>query len=531
MYMMMMRIAIVVLGLAVAQASSVSKNDDVNNERRRLDLTPWEIEQLSSIFDSSSSEDEEAYYYSYGHDAGLAAQALRQSEADGDTPIATTDGDDEELCNYAPFLFNFEMDLSKNCNDETLSNNVGIDGSICFYTYGADDDASADDVIAESNPFGSRHRALRVSGKDKDTNGIVEKNTANHRIKDKNNSINMKRLLDVVPDISSHIKHAQNIIDKDTHHNEQRIMQTKDPVPTKITSVTFVEFDNKIADIINQNSTYFDTELYDGDKITYPSIASKIDNTIPLSEQTDLLPGGIMLILFGVNKDNVIVRNTIAWAYKLNDCIPVESQGDTIGWVKVDNYTPPVVLPLVVETESPTSASPVESLVTSSPVTPAPVPYPTMPPVRHVPVAKSVKSNKSSKGKSGKGKSSKGESHSMSYPVHHTYHAKSTKSAKAFGHAGKSAKGHVVATKEASTYDPKAHKLSTKSVKAEKMFTKSGKAFGKSSGKASHVARPAFPTSSTGDMSVSMEDYDPYMGLVSDERMSIPMKKMNNNGE
>jgi len=63
--------------------------------------------------------------------------------------------------------------------------------------------------------------------------------------------------------------------------------------------------------------------------------------------------------------------------------------------------------------------------------------------------------------------------------------------------------------------------------KAEKMFTKSGKAFGKSSGKASHVARPvAFTTSSTGVMSVSMEArgedyYDPYMGLVSDESMSM----------
>jgi len=525
----MMRIAIVVLGLAVAQASTtneVSKNDDNKDiERRRLSsLTPWEIEQLSSIFDSSSSEEEAAYYYTYGHDAGLAAQALRQSEVDAEA--TTIDDDDEELCNYAPSIFNFEMDLQKNCNDETLSNNVGIDGSICFYTYGADDDASADDVIAESNPFGSRRRrALRVSGKD-DTNGIVEKSSSvNHRIKDKNNSTNMKRLLDVVPDISSHIKHAQDTID--THqHNEQRIMQTKDPVPTKITSVTFVEFDNKIADIINQNSTYFDTELYDGDKITYPSIASKIDNTIPLSEQTDLLPGGIMLILFGINKDNVIVRNTIAWAYKLNDCIPVESQGDTIGWVKVDNYTPPVVLPLVVETESPTTSSPVEPVVTPSPVTPAPVPYPTMPPVRHVPVAKSVKSNKSSKGKSGKGKSSKGESHSMSYPVHHTYHAKSTKSAKAFGHAGKSTKAYHATTKVA-TYDPKAQKISTKSVKAEKMFTKSGKAFGKSSGKASHVARPvAFTTSSTGVMSVSMEArgedyYDPYMGLVSDESMSM----------
>jgi len=63
------------------------------------------------------------------------------------------------------------------------------------------------------------------------------------------------------------------------------------------------------------------------------------------------------------------------------------------------------------------------------------------------------------------------------------------------------------------------------------MFTKSGKVFGKSSGKATHVPRPVLSTSSTGAMSVSMEDYDPYMGLVSDERMSIPMKKMKNNGE
>ena len=57
------------------------------------------------------------------------------------------------------------------------------------------------------------------------------------------------------------------------------------------------------------------------------------------------------------------------------------------------------------------------------------------------------------------------------------------------------------------------------------MFKQSPEAFGKSSGKASHVARPVFSTSSTGVMSVSMEargeDYDPYMGLASDERMSM----------
>ena len=86
----------------------------------------------------------------------------------------------------------------------------------------------------------------------------------------------------------------------------QRALQN-DPTVEVVTSVTFVEFDSKIDSVLNQNSTYFKTELYDGDVITYPSISADIDYTKPLSEQTDLLPGGIMLILFGVNKNNVVV--------------------------------------------------------------------------------------------------------------------------------------------------------------------------------------------------------------------------------
>ena len=253
-----------------------------------------------------------------------------------------------------------------------------------------------------------------------------------------------------------------------------------------------------------------------------------------------------MLILFGVNKDNVVVRNTIAWAYKLTDCTKKESLGDTIGWVKVDNYTPPKVLPLLVdgeEEEETTTASPTISpipletlLVETTPPTPSAMSMPLKP---ILPWAKSGKGTKSSKAKSNKSatffaKSSKGTKTALSYGTTILIPTKSdkgassstdvfaksgkgtkssafsydnTKSAKAFGTTNSKA----VKSSKSSTFDPKAEKV--QSTKAQKMFTKSAKGVAASGTIA--VERPAateesvmsFPTTAVAEEETEVREY------------------------
>lgn len=233
-----------------------------------------------------------------------------------------------------------------------------------------------------------------------------------------------------------------------------------------------------------------------------------------------------MLILFGVNKDNVVVRNTIAWAYKLTDCTKKESLGDTIGWVKIDNYTPPKVLPLLVEGEEeeetttafPTmvpvpleTREPMEEEETVVETTPPPpvvmsMPQETLPWAKSSKGTKSIKSNKSATFFS---KSAKGAKSTFSYDTTiliPTKSDKGTASADLFAKSGKGTKStafsydntksvkafgttnsKAIKSSKSSTFDPKAEKV--QSTKAQKMFTKSAKGLAASG--TTHVERPA----------------------------------------
>lgn len=427
-----------------------------------LILSSANATRYNGIVKRRTSDASSSPYYRYIEEA--ISSAHRQSDTTVDDNDDNND-DDGKLCSYTPDIFNFELTLDSTCADETISENNGVDGSVCFYYYGQDSES----LDASDITFGGSRRGLRV-GKDTDSSSVAESEII---IKKRSDKIN--RLLSKVP-AAFHYKHAANI-------QGHRALQN-DPTVDVVTSVTFVEFDSRIDKVLNQNSTYFKTELYDGDVITYPSISADIDYTKPLSEQTELLPGGIMLILFGVNKDNVVVRNTVAWAYKLNDCEKAESLGDSIGWVKVDNYTPPNVLPLVVETPQPTpmpTEPPVVEAIETEP--PVPVPAPVPPPAP--PAAKSSKSTKGGKG-------SKAEDPAMSMLV--------AKSAKAFVAGAKSVKatkavlsiplGPKSATAKAAKLfkpakagkadaDTKAQKVATvssgKSGKSEELFSKSSK--------------------------------------------------------
>ena len=147
--------------------------------------------------------------------------------------------------------------------------------------------------------------------------------------------------------------------------------------------------------------------------------------------------GGVMVVLFGPNREGIVVQNTVVWGYELDNCsgVPVNT-GDVIGWTKLQQYKSPRAefcegvtnYPTVVPSSSPTTASPTESPITTeepttgfvkaavtdsptpAPVTPSPVTSaPIVPIAAYVAAAKSGKSKtgKSLGCKSGKSKSSK----------------------------------------------------------------------------------------------------------------------------
>ena len=114
-------------------------------------------------------------------------------------------------------------------------------------------------------------------------------------------------------------------------------------VPTspiiEVTSILFLEVDTTPElNIINQDSTYFTTNLPDGSVVTYTSISNQLDYTLPIEDQMEYVPGGVVIVLFGNNGNGNDVQNTVAWNYE-HDCAnePL-SDGDTIGWVKIVSH-------------------------------------------------------------------------------------------------------------------------------------------------------------------------------------------------
>lgn len=109
----------------------------------------------------------------------------------------------------------------------------------------------------------------------------------------------------------------------------------------EITSVQFLEFDTT-GDliVINQDDTYADVSLVNGDKVTFKSISNDLDPSAPLDDQLDLLPGGVQLTLRGrvtddVTEEEIIISNRVTWSYT-NACgaLPFESDSE-IGWIEV----------------------------------------------------------------------------------------------------------------------------------------------------------------------------------------------------
>lgn len=113
--------------------------------------------------------------------------------------------------------------------------------------------------------------------------------------------------------------------------------------PSQLVSAQFLEIDTSMdMNIINQDDQYINVTFPpnpDGGPVTdftlsYTSVSATLDPALPLEDQADLLPGGVILILFARTSGGEVLRNRVFWTYTMGcqlDDVTIQ-RGDEIGW-------------------------------------------------------------------------------------------------------------------------------------------------------------------------------------------------------
>ncbi len=182
----------------------------------------------------------------------------------------------------------------------------------------------------------------------------------------------------------------------------RRHLQDNDPI-TNIQRITFLEFDTE-GEKMAINDDLIGGPYFNGDKFNFDSASSQLNTSLPLADQTDKVPGGASLILYGETQSGKLQRNRIWWTYQLENCRretdPVQVN-DRVGWVTVsqvasawptfckrafgsptippDGLIPPTLAPVndIPESQSPSSS---QGGGTSAPVAPGGSTLPPTPP-------------------------------------------------------------------------------------------------------------------------------------------------------
>lgn len=235
------------------------------------------------------------------------------------------------------------VDLVENL-EEVARNNTGVFGFSSFPTNGGDDGLSnggTDKDVNAVNSDADSEGASDITSKTETQSGS-EKNVQKNKDKDEKEdadgkgskkekeSVELTRRLVKRQDIPElplppFPDDDEEVEDGEDEESDQA--QQVDLIPTEIFSVVFIEF-NPSLQIINTNGTYAITELSDGDIFTFPSISDL---------NPFLVPGGVAMLLMGVNEEGTMVRSRVAWSYG-SDCdngMEVLEIGNGIGWVEV----------------------------------------------------------------------------------------------------------------------------------------------------------------------------------------------------
>jgi hypothetical protein len=67
------------------------------------------------------------------------------------------------------------------------------------------------------------------------------------------------------------------------------------------------------------------------------SVSSILNPSVPLGDQTNLVPGGAELIMYGKTEGGMFFRNRILWIYEINNC-GMENNPVQVGAIGLDGY-------------------------------------------------------------------------------------------------------------------------------------------------------------------------------------------------
>lgn len=263
-------------------------------------------------------------------------------------------------CSCSPTQYSFRLDLSADCDSSTINENkTGINGSLCFFGEG---DTSGTGVL----PSGDQGLGDMVQGGAGGFGPIRKLDEVSERV-----------------DTTSHTQHASRFRRRMQQLDPTATMRAPTSTITEVTSILFLEVDTTPElNILNQDSTYFSTNLNDGDIVSYTSISNMLDPSTPLEDQLEYVPGGVVVVLFGTDEEGVVVQNTVAWGYGGVEYCESEplAVNDSIGWIVINDYTPArAAFCPAIEALPPTPSPTVPAMDTMSPtVTSVETPSPTV---------------------------------------------------------------------------------------------------------------------------------------------------------
>ena len=203
-------------------------------------------------------------------------------------------------CSCSPLRYEVTLDLSRDCATDDLDGGPGIGLTFCF--------------LAEASVGSDDRRLVGKSGK-----GSF-----------------LRELRDGADGGGGRFRALQ-----------PQQFGAMDPDAIRVVSVQFLEFDTSgELIVINQDDTYGDVDLADGDVLTFDSISSNLVPGVAASDQQDYFPGGAQITMRGkiaTGDGEIVVSNRLTWSYT-NSCDEVPIGGDEeIGWATIVSSCFPIV--------------------------------------------------------------------------------------------------------------------------------------------------------------------------------------------
>jgi len=221
------------------------------------------------------------------------------------------------LCACSPQSFTFQLLLDNDCSTSTISSALPEFSNV--------------NCQISNNDVDRSRRELRI---DIDNNN-------EHQLQENEKDVGSELDNDRYDVLTSQVQSLLPTV-SGQHGGDDSIVTQSETILAYISSILFFEFDTSgQLTIINVDDTYLipnDQELTNGATITFESISSTLNMSIPLEDQ--LVPGGAGLLMLGNNEaGDVILRSRFVWEYDLDcgvdaDIVDDDNLGDTLGWIE-----------------------------------------------------------------------------------------------------------------------------------------------------------------------------------------------------